>query len=88
MDILIQEKKIAYRAVEVKDAVKVAPLMNLIDDAIKTAEEAKKDVMKDKEPYYFFELTVFSKVVRIELDEKSMMALRDTLAQIGFCTSR
>lgn len=87
MDVLLQEKKIAYRAVEVKDAVKVAPLMNLIDEAIKLAEEARKDTTSDKEPYYFFELKVFGKVVRMELDAKSMLAMRDTLTQIGFCTS-
>jgi hypothetical protein len=42
MDVLVQEKKIAYKAVEVKDAVKVAPLMNLIDDAIKLVEKNRK----------------------------------------------
>lgn len=88
MDVLLQEKKIAYKAVEVKDAVKVAPLMNLIDDAIKLAEKDRKGVIKDQEPHYYFEITVFCEVVRIELDKKSMLALRDTLTQIGFCTSR
>lgn len=88
IDELLQEKKIAYRAIEVKDAVKVAPLMNLIDDAIKLAEKDRKGVTKDEEPYYFFEITVLCEVVRIELDKKSMLALRDTLTQIGFCTSR
>lgn len=88
MDVLVQEKKIAYKAVEVKDAVKVAPLMNLIDAAIKLVEKNRKGVLKVEEPRYYFEITVFCEVICIELDEKSMLALRDTLTQIGFCTSR
>lgn len=87
MDILLKETKLAYKLITVKDAVTVAPIMNLIEDAVEAAEKAKKEESKEKEPYYYFEITVLGKVVAMELNEKSMLAMRHILKCAGFCTS-
>ena len=88
MEILFKEQKVAYKLVTVEDAVKVVPVMNLIEEAINVAAKTKKEESTEKEARYYFEVTVLGKVVSMELDEKSMLALRNTLTQIGFCTSR
>ena len=87
MEILFKEQKVAYKLVTVEDAVKVVPVMNLIEEAINVAAKTKKEESTEKEVRYYFEVTVLGKVVSMELDEKSMLAVRHILKATGFCTS-
>lgn len=87
MEILFKEQKVAYKLITVEDAVKVVPIMNLIEDAIDVAAKTKKEESTEKEARYHFEVTVLGKVVSMELDEKSMLAMRHILKVTGFRTS-
>lgn len=87
MDILLKETKVAYKAVEVKDAVKVAPLMDLIEDAVKTVEKERNEGKNEKEMVIHFEITTSKKIINMQLKEKTLIAIRDTLKSAGFCTS-
>ena len=87
MEILFKEQKVAYKLITVEDAVKVVPIMNLIEEAIDVAAKTKKEESTEKEACYHFEVTVLGRVVSMELDEKSMLAMRHILKVTGFCTS-
>lgn len=87
MEILFKEQKVAYKLITVEDAVKVVPIMNLIEEAIDVAAKTKKEESTEKEARYHFEVTVLGKVVSMELDEKSMLAMRHILKVTGFRTS-
>lgn len=84
MEILFKEQKVAYKLITVEDAVKVVPIMNLIEEAIDVAAKTKKEESTEKEARYHFEVTVLGKVVCMELDEKSMLAMRHILKVTGF----
>lgn len=43
MKTLFKEQKVAYKLITVEDAVKVAPIMNLIKEAIDVAAKTKKE---------------------------------------------
>lgn len=87
MEILFKEQKVAYKLITVEDAVKVVPIMNLIEEAIDVAAKTKKEESTEKEARYHFEVTVLGKVVSMELNEKSMLAMRHILKVTGFCAS-
>lgn len=87
MEILFKEQRVAYKLITVEDAVKVVPIMNLIEEAIDVAAKTKKEESTEKEARYHFEVTVLGKVVSMELDEKSMLAMRHILKVTGFRTS-
>lgn len=88
MDILLQEKKIAYRAVEVKDAVKMLSIMDLLKEALdKTKDNCKEG---EAEKFVISIETVNGVImnpVSIGLERRNLKAVYDTLIMMGFCTS-
>lgn len=88
MDVLLQEKKIAYRAVEVKDAVKMLPIMDLLKEVL----DKTKDKCKEGEIVNFvisIEAVDGTKMnsISIEMEHRNLKAVYDTLITTGFCTS-
>ena len=88
MDILLQEKKIAYRAIEVKDAVKMLPITDLLKEAL----DKTKDNCKEGEAEKFvisIETVDGTKMspISIGLERRNLKAVYDTLIMMGFCTS-
>lgn len=88
MDVLLQEKKIAYRAVEVKDAVKMLPITDLLKEAL----DKTRDNCKESEIVNFVisieEVNgVKMNPISIGLERRNLQAVYDTLIMMGFCTS-
>lgn len=88
MDVLLQEKKIAYRAVEVKDAVKMLPIMDLLKEVL----DKTKDNCKESETEKFvisIEAVDGTKMnpVSIGLERRNLKTVYDTLTMMGFCAS-
>lgn len=88
MDVLVQEKKIAYRAVEVKDAVKMLPIMDLLKEALdKTRDNCKEGEIVN----FVISIEEVNGVkmnpISIGLERRNLQAVYDTLIMMGFCTS-
>ena len=88
MDVLLQEKKIAYRAVEVKDAVKMLPITDLLKEALDKTKDNCKEGETEKFVISIEAVNgVIMSPVSIGLERRNLKAVYDTLITIGFCTS-